>query len=38
MVNFNISVPPGDNKDFRLAVAHAIDPTIVAGLLEGMPP
>jgi peptide/nickel transport system substrate-binding protein len=36
MVNFNISVPPGDNKDFRLAVAHAIDPTpIVAGLLEG---
>ena len=36
MVNFNISVPPGDNQDFRLAVAHAIDPTpIVAGLLEG---
>lgn len=36
MVNFNISVAPGDNKNFRLAVAHAIDPRpIVAGLLDG---
>ncbi|OPZ63349.1 MAG: Glutathione-binding protein GsiB precursor [Firmicutes bacterium ADurb.Bin506] len=36
MVNFNISVAPGDNKNFRFAVAHAIDPRpIVAGLLDG---
>lgn len=36
MVNFNVSVAPGDNKNFRLAVAHAIDPRpIVTGLLDG---
>lgn len=35
MLNFNIDVPPGDNKYFRLAVAHAVDPRpIVEGLMS----